>query len=414
MSEVLLDGVHGDAGDTGHAETPDVPTIVISRVAELLARFDAKTAEPADFLAAQFDLGLAWVHWPEGFGGLGVEASAQSYVRSLLASAGAPSQPTESMIGLGMCAPAIAEHGSADQKARFLRSVFSATETWCQLFSEPGAGSDLAGLSTTAVKVPGGWQVNGQKVWTTVAHLANWGLLLARSDPEVPKHRGMTTLLLDMHSPGVEVRPLYQLTGEAEFNEVYLTDVFVPDELQLGPTGAGWSVAITTLMNERAAIGSSLPQSGAAMMADAFAIWHERGCDDPVLRDRVVQLWVRAELACLTARRAEEAGSRGAPGPEGSIGKLVGAELAKEIAEFSLELLGPDAMLHWSGYQLRRPPPFAGAVRDVTYTYLRSRAYSIEGGTSDIMRNILSERVLGMPGEERTDKDVPWRLVRRG
>lgn len=414
VSEAVIDEARSAGGHPADAETPDVPHIVLSRVADLLDRFDPKATEPADFLAAQFDLGLAWVHWPEGSGGLGVKAGAQSYVRSVLTGAGAPLQPTESMIGLGMCAPAIATHGTSDQKTRFLRSIFAGTDLWCQLFSEPGAGSDVAGLSTAAVKVPGGWRVNGQKVWTTVAQLAGWGLLLARSAPDLPKHRGLTAFLLDMNAPGVEIRPLYQMTGEAEFNEVYLTDVFIRDDLQLGPCGAGWSVAITTLMNERATIGSSLPESGAAMMADAFAIWHERGCDDPLLRDRVVQLWVRAELACLTARRAEESGGRGTPGPEGSIGKLVGAELAKEIAELSLELLGPEGLLHPLGYELRRPPRSADTARDVSYTYLRSRAYSIEGGTSDIMRNILSERVLGMPSEERSDKDVPWRDVPRG
>ncbi len=230
-----------------------------------------------DSLKARFDAGLAWVHYPQGLGGLGAPRSLQVVVDSELEAAGAPdNDPRRIGIGLGMAAPTILKYGTEEQKQRFLRPLWVGEEVWCQLFSEPGAGSDLAALGTRAVREGDGWVVNGQKVWTSSAHLARWAILIARTDADVPKHAGITYFLCDMTDPGVEVRPLRQITGEAEFNEVFLTDVRIPDSRRLGEVGDGWRVAQTTLNNERVAIGGMrLPREG-GMIGPAAATWRER------------------------------------------------------------------------------------------------------------------------------------------
>src|SRR5512138_2627291 len=214
---------------------------------QLLAEHDPKTTKPADFLGAQFDLGLGWVHFPEGNGGLGLSPKLQNVINQRVLAAGGPLPYARNPIGYGMCAPTIVTHGSDAQKQRYLRPLFTGEEVWCQLFSEPGAGSDVASLSTRAVRDGDEWVISGQKVWTTLAHVARWGLLVARTDPDVPKHKGLTYFVVDMQAPGVEVRPLYQITGEAEFNEVYFTDVRIPDAERLGEVGEGWRVSLTTL-----------------------------------------------------------------------------------------------------------------------------------------------------------------------
>ncbi|MEO3827688.1 acyl-CoA dehydrogenase family protein [Actinomadura sp. B10D3] len=380
------------------------------RVDELLDRCDPRAATAAEFFGAQFDLGLAWVGFGEGEGGHGAPAGEQGRVRARLAAAGAPDHPLRSVIGLGMAAPTIAAHGSPELRRR-LRAIFTTEETWCQLFSEPGAGSDLAGLATRAVPVDGGWIVNGQKVWTSYAHVADWGLLLARTDPELPKHRGLTYFALDMRTRGVEVRPLRQITGDAEFNEVFLTDVFVPDTHRLGERGAGWTVAMTTLMNERTA----LPGNAAGLEDPLDAVLREgaaRHVTDPVLLDRLVALRVRGRLIKLTLHRFG-ADSDGGPGPEGSIGKLLWAEYMKDATELQVDLLGRDAIAYPPGYRLRRTGR-PGPGGDVRYDYLRSRAASIEGGTSEIMRGILAERVLGLPREPDPGRGLPWNEGRHG
>ena len=389
-----------------------LPDDLRRRVEELLAQHPPHTVSAVEFRGAQFDLGLAWVHLPEGCGGLGLSYDDQVSVQALLAAAGARSHATKSLIGLGMGAPTIAAHAQPALRDRLLRPLFTGEEVWCQLFSEPGAGSDLAGVSTSAVRVDGGWVVNGQKVWTSYAHVADWGMLLTRTDPDVPKHKGLTYFALDMRSPGVEVRPLFQITGEAEFNEVWLTDVFVPDEHLLGAEGAGWSVAMTTLMNERTTLASTGDRYDP--MAEALALWHKQGGSDPVMRDRLVRLWMRSELAGLTVRRAAESAEQGTPGPEGSIGKLLWAEVVKSATELSLELLGEDALAYPLGYPLERAGGDQQGMSDPRWQYLRSRANSIEGGTSEVLRNVIGERVLGLPGEPRVDKDVPWKETRRG
>jgi len=305
-------------------------------------------------------------------------------------------------------------HGTPEQRQRYLRPIFTCEEIWCQLFSEPGAGSDVASLATRAVKDGDEWVVNGQKVWTTLAHLASFGLLLVRSDPEVPKHQGMTCLLVDMHASGVDVRPLYQITGEAEFNEVFFTDARVPDSSRLGGIGEGWRVAVTTLMNERVAIGGGVGRRGQGPIADALRIWKDRWIGDAsphagALRDRLMVAWIRSEVARLTNIRASQARRIGTPGPEGSVAKLAFAEENKRIYELCVDLMGADGMLHSSDYPRIRPDHVTLGATDVHRAFLRARANSIEGGTSEVMRNILGERVLGLPGEPRTDKDTPWK-----
>jgi alkylation response protein AidB-like acyl-CoA dehydrogenase len=379
---------------------------------KLLADLDPKAVPAPEFLGRQFDLGLAWVHFPEGSGGLELSPKLQKVINEILLPAGAPHPYGRNPIGYGMGAPTIVTHGTDAQRQRYLRPLFTGEEVWCQLFSEPGAGSDVASLSARAVRDGEEWIVNGQKVWTTLAHLARWGMLIARTDPDVPKHKGMTYFVIDMHAPGVEVRPLFQITGEAEFNEVYMTDVRIADSERLGDVGEGWRVSLTTLMNERVAIGGQIPLRGAGFIGEAMKVWRSVGIDDPVKRDRLTELWIKAEVLRLTNVRAQQLRAVGDPGPEGSIGKLLSADLNKTISEFAVELLGAEGMLKPDGYPMERPK-HAMLWHNPQQAFLRSRANSIEGGTTEIMKNILGERVLGLPGEPRGDKDVPWRDVPR-
>jgi alkylation response protein AidB-like acyl-CoA dehydrogenase len=378
---------------------------------QLLAECPPKDTKLEEFRGTQYDLGLAWVHFPEGSGGLGRSHRLQKVINETLVGAGAPIAAYRNVIGHGMGAPTIVTHGTDAQKARYLRPLFTGEEIWCQLFSEPGAGSDVAGLATRAVRDGDEWVVNGQKVWTTLAHLAKWGMLVARTDPDQPKHKGMTYFVVDMQAPGVEVRPLYQITGEAEFNEVYFTDVRIPDEERLGDVGEGWRVTLTTLMNERVAIGGGIPAKGTGFIAEAVRAWKERG-HGAAEKDELMRLWVRAEVLRLTNIRASQLRAVGNPGPEGSIGKAVSADLNKDITAFTVSLLGPEGMLFPSGYTMERPK-HAMQFANPQQAFLRTRANSIEGGTTEIAKNILGERVLGLPGDVRNDKDVPWTQVPR-
>ncbi len=385
------------------------------RVDELLDRLLSEHDPHGDrfaFMGAQFDLGLAWVWFPEGHGGLGLAPRLQRRIDERLDAATEHRPRTFDILGHGMGAPMLIAHGTEAQRRRHLRPMFTGEEVWCQLFSEPGAGSDLAGLSTRAVADGDEWVVDGQKVWTTVAHVAKWGMLVARTDPDVPKHRGLTYFILDMEAPGVEVRPLRQITGEAEFNEVYLTGVRIPDSARVGAPGDGWRVAMTTLMNERVAIGGRAEERGEGAIADLLAVWRA-GDRDPARRDELMRLWAAAETLRLTNLRAEANRAAGTPGPEGSIVKLVYAELNKHIYELATDLMGPAGM-GYDTYAFTRPEPGSPSGTDVRRRFLRVRANSIEGGTSEIMRNIIGERVLGLPGEPRVDKDLPWSRVRRG
>jgi alkylation response protein AidB-like acyl-CoA dehydrogenase len=378
---------------------------------DLLAAHPPGETDPVTFLGAQFDAGLGWVHFPENQGGLGLSRRLQQVVDGLLIGAGAPSPYARNPIGHGMGAPTIVTHGTAAQRTQYLRPLFTGEEIWCQLFSEPGAGSDVASLSTTAVLDGDEWTLNGQKVWTTLAHLARWGMIIARTDPDAPKHKGMTYFVVDMQAPGVEVRPLRQMTGEAEFNEVFFNDVRVPDAERLGDVGEGWRVALTTLMNERVAIGGAIPQRGSGLIGEALRAWDRTDRSSKVQRDRLAQLWIEAEILRLTNIRASQLRSKGTPGPEGSVGKMFAAELNKRIVEFAVDVLGAEGTLYTS-YDLTRPDTVLHWDCPQK-AFLRMRANSIEGGTTEVMKNILGERVLGLPGDIRVDKDLPWRDVPR-
>ncbi len=399
---VALDAPRSDVEDVQH------------RVAELLAGNNPATTERLAFLRARFDAGLAWVNFPEGLGGLGKARNLQLVVDQLLQEAGAPdNQPRRIGIGLGMAAPTILGFGSDEQKRRYLRPLFTGEEVWCQLFSEPGAGSDLAALGTRAVRDGDEWLINGQKVWTSMAHEARWGILVTRTDPDVPKHRGMTYFICDMTAPGVEVRPLRQITGEAEFNEVFLSDVRLTDDMRLGAVNDGWRVAQTTLMNERVAIGgAALPREG-GMIALLTRLWRGRAeLRTPGMHDAVLRAWVEAEASRLTGERLRQQLAAGEPGPEGSAAKLAFARMNQEMSGLALELLGEEALRH-DDYTFRRPSEVDFTNRSPSYSYLRAKGNSIEGGTSEVLRNIISERVLGLPSEPRVDKDVAWKDLPR-
>jgi alkylation response protein AidB-like acyl-CoA dehydrogenase len=381
-----------------------------SRVKALLAITDPATTDRLDFLRARFDAGLAWANFPEGLGGLGLPRAFQPYVDQLLEAGGAPdNNPLRNGIGLGMAAPTILAFGTDEQKQRFLKPLWTGEEVWCQLFSEPGAGSDLAAVSTRAVRDGDSWVVNGQKVWTSAAHKARFAILLVRTDPNVSKHAGLSYFVCDMTDPGVDVRPLRQLTGEAEFNEVFLTDVRIPDSYRLGEEGQGWKVATATLMNERVAIGGAAAPREGGMIGVVAKTWRDR----PELRtaelhDRLMTLWVEAEVARLTGQRLRQKLALGQPGPEGSAMKLTFARLAQQLSGLEVELLGEDG-LRYSDWTMVRPDIVEFTGRDAGYRYLRAKGNSIEGGTSEILRNIVAERVLGLPAEPRTDKDIAWK-----
>ena len=385
-------------------------------VSDLLAAHDPATTPVADFLGARFDAGLAWVHFPEGLGGRSAPRAVQQEVNDAFAAAGAPTLDSgRHGIGLGMAAPTLLAHGSDEVRRRFLRPLWTGEEVWCQLFSEPGAGSDLAALGTRAVHEEGrgDWIVDGQKVWTSLAHEADWAILITRTDPEVPKHRGMTYFVCDMRAPGVEVRPLRQATGEAEFNEVFLTGVRIPDTHRLGAVGDGWRVAQTTLMNERVAIGGHAEPREGGMIGVLARTWRERPeLHTPALQDALLRLWVDAEAARLTSERLRQQLAAGQPGPEGSAAKLAFARLNQQISGLELELLGAEG-LEYHDWSFRRPAHPSMLDGSPGYRYLRAKGNSIEGGTSEILRNIIAERVLGLPQEIRVDKDVAWKDLPR-
>jgi alkylation response protein AidB-like acyl-CoA dehydrogenase len=273
----------------------------------------------------------------------------------------------------------------------------------------------MAGLATSAVADGDEWVVNGQKVWTTLAHVSKWGLLVTRTDPNVPKHRGLTYFVVDMHAPGVEVRPLRQITGGAEFNEVFFTDVRIPDSMRLDAVGAGWRVATTTLMVERVAIGEGDQARESGPIDQALGLWKKKPDKTGVDRERLMRLWVGSEVARLTNLRAREMRRAGTPGPEGAVAKLTTAELEKRIYELCMDLMGMEGTTYPRGYEMKAPEAvnLLRSGGDERVAFLRSRGRSIEGGTSEIMRNILGERVLGLPGEPRADKDIAWAQVPR-
>ena len=383
------------------------------RVEQLLASYDPQTTTSAEFLAAQFDQGLAWVHFPEGKGGLGLARGRQLEVDALLDAAGAPRPDLgRNSIGLGMAAPTILAFGSEEMQQRYLRPLFAGTEVWCQLFSEPGAGSDLAAVATRAVRDGDDWVVDGQKVWTSGAHNADLAILLARTDTSVPKHAGMTYFILDMTEPGVDVRPLRQITGEAEFNEVFLSGVRVPDSNRVGDVGQGWKVATTTLNTERVAIGA-----GNVRVAGQIGLVARRWREDVSVRTpghhaELMQWWVDTEVTRLAGERLSQSLEAGQPGPETSAMKLAFAHQAQQVSGFALEV-APEDGLTYHDWTMVRPEGGSFLGHGPGYRYLRAKGNSIEGGTSEIMRNVIAERVLGLPADHRPDKGIAFKDVPR-
>ena len=388
------------------------------RTEALIEEVDPHANDQYTFRGAQYDAGLAFVHFPEGKGGLGLSRSKQSIVDQVLRDAKVPYHDLMvNPIGIGMGAPVVLNHGTEEMHEKHLKKIFTGEDIWCQLFSEPTHGSDVAGIPSRGIRDGDEWLVNGQKVWTTLAHLSNYGMLLTRTNPDTPKHKGLSYFILDMHSDGVEVRPLYQITGEAEFNEVFLTDVRIADNQRLGDEGDGWRVAITTLMNERVALGGGSGGKGGGPIRTLMNLWNTKKDelgehDRKVMRDQVADLWIKAEILRLTNQRAKVLAKSGDAGPGGSVGKLFSAELNQKIFEACMSLEGAEGMLHPAGYPMVRSEEAHGSSF-VSGQFLRSRANTIEGGTSEIMRNILGERVLGLPGDVRVDKDVAWSEIPR-
>jgi alkylation response protein AidB-like acyl-CoA dehydrogenase len=400
----------------------DDRALVEDRVEQLLRDHPPDRTPASDFWGAQFDLGLAWIQFPEGKGGLGVDPGLQDVVDARLMTVGAPSNLLVNMMGVGMAGPTLVAYGTEEQQQRLLRPDFTCEEIWCQMFSEPGAGSDVAALATRAERDGDEWVLNGQKVWTSMAHVARWGLLLARSDPDQPKHKGLSYFYIDMHQPGVEVRPLRQMTGEAEFNEIFFTDARIPDTQRIGAVGDGWNVAIATLMNERVMLGrvGKLTGQEGGVIRHAVRVWHGLPEDqrDEARRDELARLWIESEIVRLTMMRAEQAREQGTPGPEGSIGRLMVSEHQRDVFAFIMNLLGPEAMLI-SDYEMRRPEVIGETALgpddkvDLQKGFLTTRGSTIGGGTTEISRNIIGERVLGLPKEPVADRDVPWSQLTR-
>jgi alkylation response protein AidB-like acyl-CoA dehydrogenase len=334
--------------------------------------------DPREWSRKMYDAGYAGLTWPVDYGGRGAPYSHQAIVLEEFARAEAPQHM--GVIGLGMAGPTIMAHGSEQQKRRYLPKILSAEEIWCQGFSEPDAGSDLSAVRTRIDVRDDAFIVSGQKVWSSFAHIADFCILIGRSDPESQRHAGLTYLIVDMKAPGVEVRPLRQITGEAEFNEIFLDGVEVPRENLLGEIGGGWQVAMTTLLHERGTLGFALSGVLEAQVGRLVALAKERGADDPIIRDRVATEWIELQALKLTNYRSLTALIQtGIPGPEGSVSKLHWSEQNQRLTKLAMELLEGEDDGYWRHQQLR------------------SRGNTIEAGTSEVLRNIIAERVLGLP-----------------
>jgi alkylation response protein AidB-like acyl-CoA dehydrogenase len=371
-----------------------------ANMAESLARAKAWQAQKAD-------AGFAAITWPKQWGGRGGSPIEQVIYNQEEANYAVPRGVFE--IGLGMCIPTMMTYGAPAQLERYVRPALRGEEIWCQLFSEPSGGSDLAALRTRAVRDGDDWVVNGQKIWTSGAHFADFGIIVTRTDPDVPKHQGLTFFFLDMKSPGIEVRRIKQISGTSNFNEVFFTDVRVPDNQRLGKVGDGWKVSLTTLMNERLAVGDAPGPD----FDDIFALARTLELDDgpairnPAVREKLAEWYVKTVGLKYTKFRTMTALSRGqTPGPEASITKLVSASKLQDIASYGIDLMG-----------------MAGGVMDAEVApveawfqeaLLYAPGMRIAGGSDEILRNIIAERVLGMPGDIRVDKDVPFRELKTG
>ena len=328
------------------------------------------------------DAGWAGVAWPKEYGGRGATLVEQAIFNEEFVRAQAPS--TANVLGLAMGGPTVIAHGTEEQKRRYLEPILSAEEIWCQGFSEPGAGSDLASVKTRGVRDGDDWVITGQKVWTTMAQHAKWCMLVARTDPGAPKHQGLTYFLMDMEQDAIQVRPLRQITGEAEFNELFIEEARIPHENIVGGEGNGWAVAITTLMHERATLAFGLQIAVKRALRELMdAARESRASRDLIVRDRLAQLYIESEVLRLNAYRGLSAIMHdGVPGPEGSLGKWHWAEVNQALTELAMDLRGPEAVLYDDTW---------------TFRFLRARANSIEGGTTEILKNIVAERVLGLP-----------------
>ncbi len=372
--------------------------------ARMTERSDADTVKRAkEWQACKKDNGWACMTWPVEYGGRDV-----SPIQNVIwnqEEARYRTAPNLFSIGIGMLGPTLMAHGTDEQKSSYLEKMARGDEIWCQLFSEPAAGSDLAGLRATATRDGDDWLINGQKTWTTGAQYSEWGMIVTRTDPSVPKHAGLTYFIVDMKAPGVEIRPIKQINGGSGFNEVFFSDVRIPDSYRLDAVGNGWAVALTTLMNERASIGGGGGGFGAEeliRLAQNVQIDGKPAIEDSMVRQRIANFYVRSTGLRFTGYRTLTALSRGTtPGPESSIGKLVGAPMGQEISAFGVELQG-----------------MAGGVMESEYgcqaSYLGSPGIRIAGGTDEVMRNILAERVLRLPPEPRVDKKIAFKDIPTG
>ncbi|HYZ93440.1 MAG TPA: acyl-CoA dehydrogenase family protein [Actinomycetota bacterium] len=361
-----------------------------------------------DWQRTLYEAGYAAITWPKQYGGQDASPMQAFIFGQEMAQFDVPMGVYT--IGLGMIGPTIMSHGSEEQKERFLPKMLEGSEIWCQLWSEPNAGSDVASLETRAERdeASGDWVLNGQKVWTTGAQHSKWGLIIARTDPDAPKHQGITCFIVDMEAKGVEVRPLRQINGATGFNEVFFTDVHVPDDQRVGDVNDGWRVAMTTLMNERYAIG--VGGSSGGTLTPVFRLAKKTptnggtAFDDPAVRQELAKAYIHGRLLALTGYRSMTKIARGGiPGPEGSAMKLVGTRLASEVADAASRILGLRSVL------LGDEAPDDGAWANA---FLTAPGIHIAGGTDEIMKNIIGERVLGLPKEPRLDKDVPFREMR--
>jgi alkylation response protein AidB-like acyl-CoA dehydrogenase len=396
--------------------TPDVTGDYRSRVREWL-RAHAPTPRPGlssdeqlrvakQFQAALFEAGFAGITWPREVGGQGLGTAEQQVFAEEAAEHDLPTYPLT--IGMGMCGPTLVDLGTPEQKQRYLPPLLRGDEVWCQLFSEPGAGSDVASLQTRAERTDDGWVLNGQKVWTTNAQWADYGAVLARTDPDKPKHAGITMFIVDMRAPGVTVRPLRDMSGKSPFNEVYLDDVHLPADAVIGEVGRGWQAAVTMLNHERVSIGASRPSRSSALAFDAVLelARREGATDDPAQRERLAVLYAHERaLELLNARMRQETQAGRPPGARGSVAKLAGALQLRRAIEVVGELAGADVVA-WD------PDDRRGA--DLAQGISSAPASSIAGGTNEVQHNIIGERILGLPKEPQVDRDVPFRELRVG
>lgn len=379
----------------------------VTNAAQAVVAQFAPDADFRDVYDAWFQAGLTWVHFPIGLGGLALPRSLQGVADAILTSAGWTLPRLFNKNACGFVAPTLIEFADRALAERHIPAIATGRERWCQLFSEPGAGSDLASLSTIAQLEGDAWHLTGQKVWSSKAHEADWAILLARTDPDVPKHKGITYFIVDMKSAGIDVRPLRQATGRAEFNEVFLDEVIIPDANRIGEINGGWPIARTTLAHERMSVADRHGDKRVSPIDDAIATWHrypER--QNPVARDQLAALWARAQAHRLTCDRL-----RGDPAMkqnEGSLAKISGALLNQACYEFSIQMMGPEAALFGS----YAPDIAEDGDYLIQERFLRSRANSIEGGTTEIQRNLVAERILGLPEEHKPDRGKSWREAR--